>query len=777
MKPPVPPGLTNPTVGMDGLTTLDPKGKAPKVRLKDAKSAYDLMVKLREADMTSAHGRRAVDEMIDGEPPVSPKLLKDLGQGHRFNLNFGEAYAQEEAALTAYVDLISSVDVTATMVLDNREQNPDAYDQEQIIAEEYHRMLRSWSQYEFRVQALAQQFVRHGVGIGWWDHDISIFFQTGGLRDFLIPRMTPASEEEIEIAFSIRRYPASKLYSYIEDEATATAVGWKVDAVKEAIVRASSDYKKDTDLRAKWEEFQARCKNNDLYLAWADAITVNVAHAWVKEFDGTISHYMADEKGQVLDWLFEKRGRFECVNQCFVTFTYGIGNGYYHGIRGLGYKMFNHVQASNRLRNQVLDSTFLASSLLVQPGDADDVANISLTHLGPLVALSPDTKISTTQFPSISAQVMPIVQDLSLQLSNNTGGYRIRAVEPTGQERTKFEVQAQLQHEGVLSTSAMNLFYIPWARLHKEVYRRAVSKDYTENHPGYDLVKNFRDRCKKRGVDLKTLQSVIDVKPVRAIGQGSPGQRLLAVDDLVAHVGMYDEVGRRNAVRDLLATRVGYDLVDRYLPKADSKLRAPVDARLAQHEEALFHAGQTVPVADTDLDGIHLQIAHIPGLQQAAQEVQQAQQEGGGQVQDPEKLLAYFHNAIPHFGDHLKKMSNDPSREQEVRELAKFVDNIADMADRLVEEYSHQVAGQIAEAQKNQQQQPGGVMTPEMQQQMAKFQLQMQQAQMMSQNKMQIKWAEAKQRMSIKDFQAAQKAHIDTNRAAVAAASAAPKKK
>lgn len=772
MKFPIPQPTTlhAPNLGMDGLATLDPRtGAPPEARLKDAKSAHDIYVKLREADMVSAHGRRAVDEMIDGEPPVSPKLLKDLGQGHRFNLNFGEAHAQEESALTAYNDLTSSVDVTATFVLNDRATNPEAYEQEQVIAEEYHRMLKSWTQYEFRVQMLSMQFVRHGVGIAWWDHDHSIFFQTGGLKDFIIPRMTPSSEEEIEIAFSVKNYTPSQLYRLIQDEQSATVVGWKPEAVKKAIINASGEYKKDTDYRAKWEEFQARVKNNDMHLAWADSVQIPTTHAWVREFDGTISHYIGDEKGQIDEFLFEKRGRFKSVANCFVTFTYGIGNGYYHGIRGLGYKMFNHVQASNRLRNQVLDSTFLASALIVQPTDADDVQGIGMTHLGPLIALSPETKIADKQFQSTTGAVMPVLNDLALHLSNNTGGYRVRAVEPTGQERTKFEVQAQLQHEGVLSTSAMNLFYIPWARLHKEIYRRAISNDYTSNHPGWDLVNTFRVRCAKRGVPIEVLRKVIDMKPVRAIGSGSPGQRLLAFNDLLANVGAMDEVGRRNAVRDSIAARVGYDMVDRYVTKAPGTLRAPVDARLAQHEEALFRAGQNVPVADTDIDGVHLQIAHLPGLTQAAQSM------ASGDVQDPEKLIAYFSNAIPHVGQHLQKMSNDPSREQEVKEIAKIVDSIADEADRLVEEYAQQVGQQMQDAQKQQADMQAAQAQPDpaLQQKLMEFQLKMQQLQQASQNKMKIKWEEAKQRMAIKDFQAAQKANIDAKRAA--AKSKAPK--
>ena len=120
-----------------------------------------------------------------------------------------------------------------------------------------------------------------------------------------------------------------------------------------------------TDNRNLYNDFEAlqqELKNNDIYTGIENP-SVSVLHFWVKEMDGSVSHYICAEDGPK-DFLYKKVSRYEKAEQAYVMFTYGVGsNGTYHSIRGLGQRIFAHVQTSNRLRCQQIDGAMLASAM------------------------------------------------------------------------------------------------------------------------------------------------------------------------------------------------------------------------------------------------------------------------------------------------------------------------------------------------------------------------------------------------------------------------------
>ena len=92
------------------LQSLKESGAAPKSRIKDVKAANEIFENLRSGDEVSAVNRSRVQAMFDGVPPYSDTALRNSGQGFRCNLNFGEAEKFLEASMSAYVDLINSVE-------------------------------------------------------------------------------------------------------------------------------------------------------------------------------------------------------------------------------------------------------------------------------------------------------------------------------------------------------------------------------------------------------------------------------------------------------------------------------------------------------------------------------------------------------------------------------------------------------------------------------------------------------------------------------------------
>ena len=111
--------------------------------------------------------------------------------------------------------------------------------------------------------------------------------------------------------------------------------------------------------------FRSRLKNNDALTAYEHNVSVETLHAFIREYDGTISHYISlkwplskDE-----DFLYKRVSRYKKASQAFTIFTFSTGNGTYHGIRGYGHEIFPFVQTSNR---RFRDDEFLLPRVLTE---------------------------------------------------------------------------------------------------------------------------------------------------------------------------------------------------------------------------------------------------------------------------------------------------------------------------------------------------------------------------------------------------------------------------
>lgn len=680
--------------------------------------------------------------MLDGEPPYSPQQLKSLGQGYRANLNFGESAAALETALSAYSDLVNSVDRLASVK--TSEGDPaQRVEWENIIAEEFHRTITDWDEFFYKQQMLAHQFVSQGVGVAYFEDNRSWKWSVCGLKDFKVPRGTPACDTKVEVATIERHYLVGELYQFIENPKIATELGWNVEETRRAIL-LSTDNGTSSNSRD-WERLQEELKNNDLMYSHARSKVVRCIHYFVKEFDGTISHYIATRAGDSDDFLFKKPSRFKHANEAFVLFSYGIGtNGLLHSVRGLGYKLFPFIQLSNRMRNAIVDGAMLSSALMIQPATGEDVSNLSLMYNGPLSILPPGINVVDKTMPNLAGNVLPIVRDLEVVRQNNTGTYNPKQVMPDGDARTATEVQAQLAQQSLLSAQAMNLYYIPFQKLLAEQFRRLATVKYRSDEPGGEEAIEFRKRIEARGVPWKAVEKVYRVQAVRAIGAGSPGARMLAFNEFMAIMPRFDEVGQRNLIRDRVAARVGYDQVDRYIPKGEIE-RIPIDAKIAELENGTMQGGRGVSVSPGENHAVHAKV-HLEDANRFLQALQQNQV-------DPKLAMSYLQVQYPHSTAHVEQLASDPSRREEVGVAKQILNQMREA----VENIGKQLAAQAKREAQARASQQGGQVDP-------KTQLAIQKAQIDSQIKLQqsqldqrLKAADVQQKMAIRDAEAAQK--------------------
>lgn len=629
------------------LLNLDPKTELPPQpsRLKNVKSAHSVYQTLRKADEKSATNRARIQAIFDGVAPYDQALLRSTGQASRTNLNWGEANRYLDVAVAGYVDLINSVDTMVQVVSTVGELEDKMYS-ETVIAEEATRTIRSWPEFHLNYLRLINEFVIHGVGITMFPGD-DFRFRVTGLGNFFVPRQTPASEHSCEVACFRDDLMLHELYDPIRDEAKAEEMGWNVKAVKGVMMKCASTDRPNTPF-TDWEVLQNEVKNNDVYYG-IRSNTVPIVHTFAREFDGTVSHYIHCET-DATDFLFKYPSRFQNPESAYLFFANGVGtNGTLHSIRGLGQKLFAHIQTSNRLRSQAVDAAMLASTIMIQPESQRSLDELSLQYYGPYTVLSPNVKITEKAVPNLSNSVMPIISELAQTAERNLDFYSTIGAASGSQYRSSAQVSAELEAATRLNGSTLNLFYNSWRRLLREMIRRIANGDRTD-----PAIREFFKRCAERGVDRATILKLdFDrTSAVKALGAGNASARVAALADLDSVMPMLDESGRKNLIFDRVAARVGYESARRYAePVAE---QAPnTDVKLAKLENSLMALGQPVEINPNDLHGSHFS-THAPEIQQILAGLESGQIDGAAIM----PILEQLHT---HTAQHVQLLSGDPN--------------------------------------------------------------------------------------------------------------------
>jgi len=714
------------------LGALDEKGQPVQSRLQDAKSAINLFHALRKADEGSAKNRARVDAMFDGANPYNQAQLNASGQGLKTNLNFGEAQRLLDISLSAYVDLYSSLEKLVE-VKGTQGEPAERGQMEDIVAEELTHLMRSWPEFHSHYLRLCTTFIKHGVGICYFDTPDDWKFRVGGFADMLIPRQTPANETMIDVAIGRRQYHLHELFAFIKNPKAAERVGWNVDEVKRVIMKnCRTDGRDPSGYAKQWETFQQELKNNDIHAGHQNP-TVAVLHYWVREMDGSISHYISAED-KAAEFMYKKLSRYSTPEQAYIMFNYGVGsNGTYHSIRGLGHRIFNHIQTSNRLRCQMVDGAMLSSAIMIQPDSQRAMDELGFTYYGAYAVLSPNVNIIDKAIPNLSNSVQPALTDISNQLALNTDTVSSYGSQQSSPYRNQMQVISDMDVQTKLSGASLNLFYSSWQRLLKEVVRRIVTSKRNDA-----AIKDFKNRCAMRGVPEEFIMTldVARTKAVRSIGNGSYANRLVALRELQGISGSFDDVGRRNLTRDIVSTRVGHDLADRYVPVAQDS-RPTVDNKIAFLENQTMMQGSPVPVEANEIHGLHLDV-HIPAL------VQLIEQLNAGAA-DPVQSLPVLQAFYSHVGETVQALAADPAAQAEIgqaKQVLQFAEELINNTSKQVQKMERDAAQAGGEGQEA---------DPAMQAKMQEHQLKMQMAQQKAELEMSLKQAKFEQEQAMRD--------------------------
>jgi hypothetical protein len=699
------------------LATLDPEtGERPSSRIGNAGNARSLVQRLKYEDNTRMYRYTMIQGLMDGNPPWSHQSLVDVGQGHRANFNLRESEGIVDAAKTPYYDLVFEVPSFAAIEFGVEGVDPHMVKQwNDIASEEYTETLFTWDGHDTNMQLHQWQMVVNGVGPLFWPHYIGWHSEATKARKVLVPQETKANVDELELVVVLHSYRADELEMFIKKGGTEEidGDGWNIPLCKQAIIDSAS-----REMRQEWgienyDLYQRAIRTGDLFYGIHRSDRIYVASIFVKEFGGKVSHYMitdqvlghqaemtAEDLSIETGYLFKRRKKFDNFSQVICPFFFDSGpDGTWHAIKGLGPKIYDFCDVSNRTFCQMLDGAVIGSGVTLETKDANAMEETQIALVGGATVVSPGYTVVQTRIAESLNGAMTMRRELQNVLQSNTGSYRQRVQEEEKPEPTYGQAQMLFQQQGLLTKGATNRYYQNMDKWHRETLRRILDPAQSSGIPGGKEALDFKRRCIVRGIpeELLSFENIRKVIATRSLGYGSPQLRDMTTRELVNLIPYMDEVSRNHALRSRAASLpgVGMHSVDAYFPPIEKSGVPNAHAALATLENnALRQPGGKALVEPMQNHSIHFD-THMKDLD--------------GHVKDPQahpmEKFIHLEQAGPHLHQHLQLLKGDPTRKQEVKLKQRALDEMGKLSDQLGQQIGESMKAQQANGQQPQPQQ------------------------------------------------------------------------
>ena len=692
-----------------GLQTVTATGGAVSRRLATPAAARSIYQNMLDEDMRGGARHRAIIQgMIDGNPPYNDAELKELGLGHVNNVNFLTMRANLDSRAASGHELFAEVPtLIECKPLHVVEKNPDIHHYCAIIAEEFTDMVMNWDGFLPAMDMVWRDSDAYGLGVGVftneWDWRIKAFRRGNLLVD-------PKASVEIdrnEVILVRDELTVSDVFAKLEKEEASRSRGWKVGPLKDLMVQTFREGAgtSDTDKyqRSTWESIQQMARNNDPDYQQRQFDRIRVIHFFVREVSGErkISHLILPELASFTQFLYEGHDKFDAMAEVIWWMPYNYGDGYIRSVRGVASYMMQHEDLSNRFLCRVFDAGFLGSSLLVQPRTQMDLSRLQMMQVGPLTIVPPELNIQQSSFQPQLAPLLQLRKVSEEVMKNNTGTYRQHneAVDRDVQ-KTARQVMEESSKEARYEKAAIAARYTHLDKLYREMFRRVCRKDIQSDTDGLfegsAEAREFMRRCQERNVPRDFIMKWNEnfrVVAYRSIGLGSLGVKYDITAQIFQMSGAFDEHGKREALREAVAARVGYRHVDRFVARLDRDQVSSNESSIAMLEFNDIEEGSPVQVGSDQLHKVHI-LVFAQRLLPILQNTQQ------GQTPDPVKDFRTVQLALQHIGEHVQHIAQDPRYKAFLEQLKPFFQQVQEALQIL-----QQAAKRLLQAQQQQQQQ------------------------------------------------------------------------
>lgn len=654
------------------LGIIEPDGVVPETRMGTPDDARTIVRKAMVEDQGRSIQRALVRGNIDGNNPYGAS--KRSGQKWEANLNFMFGKARVNRAVGTYSALFAGVENYANFRTGYQTDNPASLRWNEIIAEKYHDMIKSWGAgWDWNMQHRIKQMVIEGYAPVLRGQGDDWRFKALDSSTIKVPRGTCSTlDERCEWVVLLDTVRSHELYKKIADEKTSTARGWNTEAVRKAIINSGQQIGTENWRLNPWEKWQQMLVAHDIAWGYGKTDTIEIAHIFVNEYGGVneknISHFIVTQNAPngkteaENDFLFKHVRCYESYSDILKVFFSNIGDGTWHSVKGLAFDSFKHDVQMNRLLCRMIDRGFVDSTLFMASPNQNNSDKLDNMVVGGAVVRAPaGSTILQTGFSGNLQAVQDCFRLLSNSINANTGASNPRTImrdDGKGEQPTLGQVNAQIAQDTQLSNDQIRLDYLAMDELYDGMYWVAVRKGTTDK-----VAQKFQQACLDAGVPREALDQMESVTANRSSGYGSNAMRDSVLDKLMTIAPMLPEDGKNNLMNlAIMAWTENPAIVDILNPPHQQLTND--DTTIWEENEAIKSGADTPPPIVPGQNNVKHVQGHLDESARVLAPVKQAMDAGQN---DPQALQSAYQFATimgKHIEDHLQPILADPTRRQ-----------------------------------------------------------------------------------------------------------------
>lgn len=453
------------------------------------------------------------------------------------------------------------------------------------------------------------------AGIEFWKNNGDVYPENIPI-EHVFPDLTAGiNPKKWETLFVLRRESYSSLYRKLKDS------DWNEEAIRDLLETEQNR----TTLLSEFEKLRLDTKSDE-----TTDNTVLLVYAYVREYDGTITHYVFPEDGVIAArsktdvkpqerekrFLLVRKKYCDHIGQVIAIRTYHRFKQYWSG-ESLADNIFVAKLQGDQAMNRILRSAVRSATTYLNSSNADTQEKLQQVSDQELVVLDADVKVTQTSIQSNTADLFNAVRQLDFDTARMTrdylpaGSQNVKGRAITAEEAANQSMQAVEQKE-----KKTTLFIQQDQRFVEEIYRRSLLVSRGEKE--YKALERFKKKMEYYGIpeEAYAFENVLIQSTFSLMG-GSMTARMQGSDRLVSLARIKPESeGVRRAVVEAIASIVGYENVELYFPYKDEI--EELDARRAGMENEILDNPNLNPLnAQVLAKDNHVQdlTLHIPDIE------------------------------------------------------------------------------------------------------------------------------------------------------------------
>jgi hypothetical protein len=379
------PGLMNPVEITD-------EGKVENKPISNFQQAHSIYMRFERDNIARSLRNKVVDDKYNLMPPYRQSELDNTGQAWRANFSTGFIGSIKDRVTPKLTDTVHGMRYLTNARL------PDNFPEADTKTDKFRRYIsqciRSWIGWTDLIDLIADEDSYFGYAAGVQTGELDWRPKTFRQDEMYFDEHAKQTAAELPV-FAVRKsYYPFQMVDMISDRETAESIGYKVDNISAAIRACTAPvFRPNVDLR----NLSDIVREGTLYYSYHRSVRmIETVHMFVARYDnngidhwwfnrkmenppkrsksmqpaGTLEDQDGDSDPNPIGFLYEQFDNMKM--QDFITlFTFQVGNGRLFGSKGIGRQIANLDTAINRGRMNIIDSTYLASTVVGVMGEND----------------------------------------------------------------------------------------------------------------------------------------------------------------------------------------------------------------------------------------------------------------------------------------------------------------------------------------------------------------------------------------------------------------------